>query len=84
MQECAWCTLALQANINKFKTRQEALKKKLSELEQLAALDQQLMKMEIEIKAKEAELEELRKQAWGRRNAMMRSVGNGTVPDSPK
>jgi hypothetical protein len=71
-QKCVWCTLALYSSISKFKTTQEGFKAKLKQKVELMAEDVVLAKLDTEIAEKEAELEELKKAAWEKRNGMLK------------
>ena len=70
VQKCIWCTLALYASVSKFKTTQEEFKAQLQSAEEVAAGDAVLSGLDAEVADKEVELEELRKIAWGKRNAL--------------
>ena len=70
-QKCVWCTLALYASISKFKTAQEEIEAQLKFTEEAVAGDAMLSKLDTEIAEKEAELKELRKAAWEKRNAIL-------------
>lgn len=70
-QKCIWCTLALYASISKFKTTKEDFKAQLKSTEGATAGDAVLSGLDAEIAEKEAELEELRKAAWEKRNAVL-------------
>jgi hypothetical protein len=71
-QKCVWCTLALYASISKFKTRQEEFEAQIKDLEEAMAGDPVLAKLDAKIAEKEAELEELRKAAWEKRNGILK------------
>ena len=68
--KCVWCTLALHASISKFKTTQEEFKAQLKTIEEIAARDAVVSKLDAEIAAKEAQLEKLKKTAWEKRNTL--------------
>lgn len=70
-QKCRWCTLALYASVSKFKTKQEQYKHELSELERVVAQDTVMKALDENIAEKEAELEGLRKVAWGKRSRLL-------------
>ena len=71
-EECAWCTLALKASISKFKSSKEEHKKLLDLMGKMVSDDVELTQLDAEIATKEAELEELRRVAWMKRNALLR------------
>jgi hypothetical protein len=71
-EKCVWCTLALYASISKFRTAQEEFKIKIKDMEEVMAGDAMLAKLDAEIAEKEAELKELRKAAWEKRNSMLK------------
>jgi hypothetical protein len=71
-QKCVWCTLALYASISKFKTKQEEFKAQIKVMEEAMAGDPLLATLDAKIAEKEAELEELRKAAWEKRNGILK------------
>ena len=63
--------MALYISISKFKTTQEEFKAQIKFTEEVAAKDTVLSKLDAEMATKGAELEELKKAAWEKRNALL-------------
>ena len=73
-QKCVWCTLALYASLSKFKTGQEEYEAQIKDKEEAMPGDPVLAKLDAKIAEKEAELEELRKTAWEKRNGILKDL----------
>ena len=71
-QKCVWCTLALYTSLSKFKTGEEEYKPQIKDKEEAMVGDPVLTKLDAKTVEKEAELEELRKAAWEKRNGILK------------
>jgi hypothetical protein len=71
-QKCVWCTLALYASLSKFKTGEEEYKAQIKDKDEVMVGDPVLAKLDAKTVEKEAELEELRKAAWEKRNGILK------------